>query len=29
LDKRGNFARCGGNETNSCQAKQLLMPQVR
>jgi ribonuclease T2 len=29
LDKRGNFAACGGNESRSCQAKQLVMPQVR
>jgi ribonuclease T2 len=29
LDKRGNFAACGGNEARSCQAKTLVMPQVR
>jgi ribonuclease T2 len=29
LDKRGNFGACGGNEARSCQAKQLVMPQVR
>jgi ribonuclease T2 len=29
LDKRGNFAACGGNEARSCRAKQLVMPQVR
>jgi ribonuclease T2 len=29
LDKRGSFARCGANEARSCQAKQLVMPQVR
>jgi ribonuclease T2 len=29
LDKRGNFATCGGNESRSCQAKTLVMPRVR
>lgn len=29
LDKRGNFAACGGNEARSCRASQLVMPQVR
>ena len=29
LDKRGNFATCGGNESRSCQAKTLVMPSVR
>jgi ribonuclease T2 len=29
LDIRGNFATCGGNERRSCQAKTLVMPQVR
>lgn len=29
LDKRGNFAACGGNERSACQAKQLVMPRVR
>jgi ribonuclease T2 len=29
LDKRGIFGACGGNETRSCRAKQLIMPQVR
>jgi ribonuclease T2 len=29
LDKRGNFGPCGGNESRSCRAKQLVLPQVR
>lgn len=29
LDKRGRFAACGGNESRSCQAKQLVLPRVR
>lgn len=29
LDRRGNFAACGSNETRSCRAKTLVMPRVR
>lgn len=29
LDKRGNFAACGGNETRQCRAQTLVMPRVR
>ena len=29
LDRRGNFAACGTNETRACRAKTLVMPRVR
>lgn len=29
LSKTGAFAKCGANETRSCQAKQLTMPKVK
>jgi ribonuclease T2 len=29
IDRRGNFAPCGENEKHACQAKQLVLPQVR
>lgn len=29
LDRGGNFAPCGRNEANRCQARQIIMPEVR
>lgn len=29
LDKRGNYAACGSNESRACRAKTLVMPRVR